>query len=247
MRRLIVATSVAALVGISWAGALTVYVNEAAYIAALDETVFEPFNTAPQGTVRQNRAVTLGNLTFRYDGSPDGGQGDPFSGQPLFRFLPEMNSVQFMGEVNADGTPSGLHHFDFFTPVNGFGGNFISSTSGARLTYNTLGQSIPISAYLPAPGTGFFGVVSPTPFSRVTFGVEATTDPSINKSSEVFSLDNVRYGRILPPAPPPPPPTQPVIEEPEPEPPAVPLPAPVLFLLTGLAGLFTFARKRRAA
>ncbi len=234
MRKSVAFTALMGLAGVATAAGLQVFTSQTAFIRELDKVETETFNSVRPGTVFANTVVDLGDLTFRYNGSPDGGRFDPFQGQPLFdvgNITP--GNIDFVGEVNADGTPSGLHFFDFDNAINGFGGTFTGATSGARLTLSAAGSTVPLSSFLPDPGTGFFGVVSDTPFSRVTFGVEATTNPTINRSSEVFRLDNLRFGTIDPP----------VVQAPAVTP--VPLPAGLLTLLSALGG-FALLRWRRA-
>jgi hypothetical protein len=92
-----------------------------------------------------------------------------------------------MGEVNADGSPSGLHLFSFPEPIFAFGGTFDGAVTGAFLTVTAANQTINLSSFLPNPGTGFFGLTSTQDFSEITFGTEKTT------GSEVFRLDDVAY------------------------------------------------------
>lgn len=232
MKGTVIVSAGAGLAGLVLAAGLTVFTEETAFIAALDIVEKNTFETAALGSVLENTIVDLGNLTFRYNGFPDGGQGDPFLGQPLFQDIGiGVLDIQFMGEVNADGSPSGLHFFDIDDPVYGFGGNFISATSGARLTLTAAGQTVRISDFLPGKGTGFFGFVSTTPFQTVEFGVEATTDPSIGKSSEVFRLDDITTGIFTDPPP-----------DPDPVPAPVPLPGGLASLVLGLAALGLWRR-----
>ncbi|MEP1935074.1 MAG: VPLPA-CTERM sorting domain-containing protein, partial [Roseibium sp.] len=157
----------------------------------------------------------FGTLGFSYLGRPDGGNGDPFMGQPLIQdngFI--NNSREFMGEVNADGTPSGIHTFSFPKPVFAFGADFGGALTGALLTVTAAGQTVKLSDYMPAPGTGFFGFTSTTDFAAISFGTEKSS------GSEVFRLDDVSYAsRVQQPLP------------------VVPLPASVWFLLFGAGSL----------
>ncbi|WP_205389117.1 hypothetical protein [Sulfitobacter sp. JL08] len=204
--------------------ALQVFTNKADFLAAAGpDAVTEDFSTAPLGTIFSGETPMLGTLRFSYEGGPDDGNGDPFNGQPLVKNNGDVNGTrEFMGEVNADGTPSGLHYFMFPEAMFAFGGDFDGAVTGSFLTVSAAGQTVNLSTYLPRPGTGFFGFTSSIPFESITFGSQKST------GSEVFRLDDVVY------APP----------EPEPEVSPVPLPASFWFLFAG-AGLFASMRKFR--
>lgn len=240
MRLYLAAIGSIGVAGAALAAGIQIFTEETALIDALDRAEIETFNDVVPGSVLAGGTVDLEHITFRYDGSPDGGQGDPFQGQPLFEQISANPlDIQFFGEVNTDGTPSGLHYFDFDEPTAGFGGTFIGATTGANLTVYTntatgLGsQSNPLrlSDYMNDDGTGFFGFTSSQPFSTITFGVEATTDPSNTKSSEVFRLDDIVYQAPLPDAPAP-----------------VPLP-PTMYMLMAAFGVLAWRGRhnRRAA
>ena len=239
MKLYLAAMGAIGVAGAALAAGIQIFTEETALIDALDRAAIETFNDVVPGSVLAGGTVDLEHITFRYDGSPDGGQGDPFLGQPLFEQVSANPlDIQFFGEVNADGTPSGLHFFDFDEPTTGFGGTFIGATTGANLTIFTdtatgLGsQSNPIklSDFLNDEGTGFFGFTSSVPFSTVAFGVEATTDPNNDKSSEVFRLDDVVYQAPVPDTLAP-----------------VPLPPSMYMLLASFGFLVWRGRRNRAA
>ena len=102
-----VAVLVLAPFGVS--AALEVFTDRTAFLAAAGPTAYtEDFSTAPLGTVGSGETPTFGTLLFSYLGSPDTGNGDPYEGQPLIQDPGDVNkSREFMGEVNADGAPSG--------------------------------------------------------------------------------------------------------------------------------------------
>ena len=212
--------------GIALAAGLTVFTDASDYLAALDQTVVENFDGAPIGTVASGTVVDLGNLTFSYEGQPDGGPNDIFDGQPLFQYVNNGLDIQFMGEVNFDGTPSGEHYFQFAEPIYGFGGVFIGASSGSGLTLaigsstsNILPGAVSFQDTLGGDGTGFLGVVSSTPFTTVAFGVEGND----GKSSEVFRIDEITYGTVS----------------------TVPLPAAAWSLIAAMGGIFALGRTRR--
>lgn len=245
MRKVAFFSGIALATGASLAGAITVFTDEAEFINTLVDPVIETFDQVDPGTVQSGETVDLSFSTFRYEGEPDSGNNDPFEGQPLFQIV-DFNplNVEFMGEVNADGTPSGLHFFDFVSDVTAFGGTFTNATGGARLTVTPLdlnGNSIvsaPLrlsdvlgipgtsSSVFSNPGSGFFGFSTDTPFSSVQFGVEAAANDPNDFSSEVFRLDNVIANPL---------PAQDLAP--------VPLPSSIMFMLAGLAGLGFWRRR----
>ena len=198
--------------------ALLIFTDKDAFLLAAGPTAYtEDFSTAPLGTVQSGETPQFGTLDFHYLGSPDGGLGDPFLGQPLIQDFGNINgSREFMGEVNADGSPSGIHYFGFPEPVFAFGGSFGGAVTGAFLTVTAAGQTVNLSSFLPNPGTGFFGLTSTEDFGIISFGTEKPT------GSEVFRLDDVVYAtRIETPVAP------------------VPLPASFYFLLAAAGALLT--------
>ncbi len=212
-----VAVLVLAPYGVS--AALEVFTDRNAFLAIAGPTAYtEDFSTATPGTVRSGETPTFGTLLFSYEGSPDGGNGDAFDGQPLIQDPGDVNrSREFMGEVNVDGTPSGIHTFSFPDPVFAFGGSFSGAITGAKLTAIAAGETVKLSDYLSGRGTGFFGITSSAEFGSVSFGAEESS------GSEVFRLDDVVYATR--------------IEEIEESAPVVPLPASFWFLLAGAGAL----------
>lgn len=223
--RTIYTTGIVCCAGFAVAASLSVFTDPSDYINALDSVETETFADAPIGTVLEGTVVDLGDLTFSYIGSPDGGPNDIFDGQPLFQFVDNTLDVQFMGEVNVDGSPSGLHFFEFSEPVYGFSGDFIGASSGSGLTLSvsdkpqTAGtQSISFLNTLGGDGTGFLGIVSVDPFTTVAFGTEGNN----GKSSEVFRINEITYGQVG----------------------TVPLPSAAIFLLTMIAAFPLLAKFR---
>ena len=205
--------------------AFAVFTGEPLFLKAVGPTVStEDFQSAKPGTVMSGETPTFGTLGFSYKGGPDSGANDPTDGQPLIRDSGVVNGTrEFVGEVNADGSPSGIHTFSFPGPVYSFGGHFNSTLSGAKLTISAAGKTIKFSKFLSGDGSGFLGFGSSTAFNSVSFGTELPASPSMPQvmarfrcslaeapslsvpgqttspcantvaSSEVFSLDNVVY------------------------------------------------------
>jgi hypothetical protein len=203
--------------------AFAVFTGEPLFLKAVAPTVFtEDFQSAKPGTVMSGETPTFGTLGFSYKGGPDDSANDPTDGQPLIRDSGVVNGTrEFVGEVNADGSPSGIHTFSFPYLAYSFGGHFNSTLSGAKLTISAAGKTIKFSKYLSGDGSGFLGFSSPTAFNSVSFGTEVPASPSMRQvmdrlrcslaeapslatpgqttspcantvaSSEVFSLDDV--------------------------------------------------------
>jgi hypothetical protein len=209
--------------------AFEVFTGESLFLKAVGPTApdTEDFESAKPGTVMSGETPTFGTLGFSYSGGPDDSANDPTDGQPLIRDSGVVNGTrEFVGEVNADGSPSGIHTFSFPYPVNSFGALFNSTLTGAKLTISAAGKTIKFSKFLSGDGSGFLGFTSSTAFGWVSFGTEIpasaslrqvsdrfrcslaeapslsvpgqTTSPCANTvaSSEVFSLDNVVYSTM---------------------------------------------------
>lgn len=197
-----------------WATALqastvTAYTDKSDFLAAVDgEIEIEDFSTVSPGTLPGGNTITLlGSIGFSYEGSPDGDQ-------PLIGNNPSIpGSREFMGEINADGIPSGTHTFYFPYEVYAFGADFYRALTTAGLTLTVLEHSFNFFELLDEPGTGFVGFVSDTPISYFTL------DTARNDRSEVFWMDNVLFSPAV-----------------------IPLPAGLWLLLVGLGALVGLRR-----
>lgn len=167
------------------AHAQTVYTNRAQFEAALNRFQTETF-TAPNHDYR-NTPAAFPFLTATASGFVGGCSISD-------------NRLQIW-TIASDSTPQPTLNFP--TPINAFGGDFIDGASGAGMAISLGGKSFQSSSYLPASGTGFFGVISSTPFQSVSF--RANHQPY--RWSEIpswgtffhFGLDNVSFRTVAKP------------------------------------------------
>ena len=197
-----------ALASHSEAATITVYTDRSLWEATVGTFSTEDFSgIADTGKLSANVEHTLGLLTFSYTGAPG------FSG-------PAVTSNHFEGDPEQGGgtTSTGPHIFEFPYSVLAWGADFTEASTGALLDITMAGVTIALVDYLPAPGTGFFGIISDTPFNQVSLA--AAGGPRFD---EIFIMDNVSFG-----------------EQAE-----TPVPEPASLLLFGTGALVVSARMRR--
>ena len=190
------------------AATITVYTDRSSWEATVGTFSTEDFSgVADTGELAANVEHTLGLLTFSYTGGPDFGR-------------PAVTSNYFEGDpAQVSGTASaGPHVFEFPYSVLAWGADFTNASTGALLDITMAGETIALVDYLPNPGTGFFGIISDTPFSQII--ISASTGLPFD---EIFLLDNVSFG-----------------EQAE-----TPVPEPASLLLFGTGALVVSARMRR--
>jgi hypothetical protein len=178
----------------STARAQTIYTNRAAFEAALIRSQTETF-TAPDRNYG-NAYATFDYLTVY--------------APPSGHFSITNNRLNL--GASTVRTP---HHasLTFPAPVNAFGGDFTNAGNRGGIVITIGGKEYPSAGILPANGTRFFGIISPTPFMFMTF--RAADSGISTRSAETddmrptypyvqFSLDNVSFrtatpqpGRIL--------------------------------------------------
>jgi hypothetical protein len=189
-----------------------VYTDRSSWEAAVATFSTEDFGgVADTGELAADVEHTLGLLTFSYTGAPNVGR-------------PAVTSNHFDADptqaVDGGGTNSpGPHVFDLPYSVPAWGADFDNASTGALLDITMAGETIALIDYLPSPGTGFFGVISDTAFSRIIIsaGTERVT------ADELFSMDNVSFGGQA----------------------ETPVPEPTSLLLFGTGALVVAARMRR--
>ena len=197
-----------ALASHSEAAIITVYTDRSSWEATVGTFSTEDFGgVADTGELAANVEHTLGLLTFSYTGGPDLGRpavtSNHFEGEP----------AQFTGPVTA-----GPHVFELPYSVLAWGADFTDASTGALLEITMAGETIALVDHLPNPGTGFFGIISDTPFRQII--ISAGTGLNFD---EIFLLDNVSFG-----------------EQAE-----TPVPEPAAMLLFGTGALVVSARMRR--
>lgn len=198
-----------ALASHSEAATITVYTDRSLWEATVGTFSTENFGgVADTGGLAGGVEHTLGLLTFSYTGTPD-------------VFGPAVTSNHFEGDpAQGGGGPfsAGPHIFEFPYSVLAWGADFTEASTGALLDITMAGVTIALVDYLPAPGTGFFGIISDTAFNQVSLA--AAGGPRFD---EIFIMDNVSFGEQA----------------------ATPVPEPTSLLLFGTGALVVSARMRR--
>ena len=161
--------------------AVTVYTNEAAWLAATSGTVFsENFESSPLGLLAVG-TTDIGSFDITITSNAEQ--------QIEIADAGSINgSRQFNGDVDADSTLSVDFSNFSASPLYAFAGEWNSTTSGDRLTVDINGQVIQFDNYLGVIGSGFLGFTDTDGFTNLTFGTEGTTT-----FGEYFSLDNVQF------------------------------------------------------
>lgn len=229
--------------------AVVEYLNFADYSAAnsalgLDLTV-ESFETVASDTSFQSSDVTVGDLTFSTD-SASGGVfntiqtlpfGDVGDSATVLKNRVFADSNYLLAGVRAagEGTPpaSADESFTilFSEAVNSFSAFFggLNNALGTQfirrtaLIVNGEQYDLPTSASSDGQNNGqrtFYGLISDTPFTSVTFQALRLTDG--------FGVDDIRYGSLSEPAP-------------------IPVPASLPLALSALAAFGILRVRRRAS
>ena len=191
----------------SEAATITFYTDRSSWETAVGTFSTEDFSLVPDtGVLAANVEHPLGLLTFSYTGAP-------FQGRPA------VTSSQFLGDPDSGGPRfPGPHVFEFPYSVLAWGADFTDASTGATLDITVAGETIALVDYLPDPGTGFFGIISDTPFSQIIIAASPGVTPD-----EIFTMDNVSFGEQA----------------------ATPVPEPTSLLLFGTGALGVLARTLR--
>ena len=160
-----------------------IYTTEASWLAALGAATVntENFGSSPLGDLAAGTTdIGLFNITIN--------AADPLT---MIQDSGVVNGTrEYLGRLCDLSGFCGLTamSFGFDSPLIGFAGDWVSTTTGDRLTMLVNGATIKFSDYLTGVGTGFLGVVDSAGFSQITFGLEGV----VTASAEVFQLDNAR-------------------------------------------------------
>lgn len=161
--------------------AVTVYTNEAAWLAATSGSIStENFESSPLGALSAG-TTDIGSFDITIDNNNEG-QIAIVNGGSI------NGSRQFNGDVDTDSTLSVDFSNFSASPLYAFAGEWASTTSGDLLTVNINGQVVQFDNYLAGTGNGFLGFIDTDGFTSMTFGTEGTT-----AFGEFFSLDNVQF------------------------------------------------------
>ena len=162
----ITALAAAGFVAADARATLTAFTNRAAFEAAAGGVgITETFSV--------NRTFVVGDnlyngVNYRITGTSVGG-----------------NSISG-GILNGDEFTNTSIDYVFPTSVKGFGADYSGANTSSGLFFTINGETISLASALPNPGTGFFGVVSSSPFTTVD--VNGGASPN-----EIYSLDNLEF------------------------------------------------------
>ena len=124
-------------------------------------------------------------LTVTIDANPEG-----------YTFIGSETGDRFMQvrlctpSSTSCGSGTNLLSFTFSQPVNGFIADWDSPATAGGLNFTVSGVTTSFKSQFTGTSGGVLGVVSPTPFDTVTFGLD---DPS---SLESFRVDDIAVGIV---------------------------------------------------
>jgi len=161
--------------------AVTVYTNEAAWLAATSGSItVEDFESSPLGLLAPGTTnigsfdISIANNADNVVAIADGGSVN--------------GSREFQGFVASTSNLS-IDFSNFSaSPLYAFAGEWFSTTTGNLLTMNINGTTIKFDDYLSGVGSGFLGFVDTNAFTNINFGTEGTTS-----FGEFFSLDDAQF------------------------------------------------------
>jgi hypothetical protein len=184
MRAAWIAIACATLGAASSAGAaIASYTDAAAFSAAAGPLKLETFNDVVGEPDFRTLPLTVGDLTFQGFGDDQAGRN--YIDQPhTLEDVYDVDGTAILNGVTWVESESGFT-ISFAHAVTAFGGTFAAWNDGfLRGGMNVLGQLV-TPPLTKGNQVRFFGVVSDTPFTQLTF--EAVT------FSDGFGLDNVLY------------------------------------------------------
>ena len=161
--------------------AVTVYTNEAAWLAATSGSItVENFESSPLGLLASG-TTNIGSFDISIANNADNAVAIANGGS--------VNGTrEFQGFVASTSNLS-IDFLNFSSsPLYAFAGEWFSTTTGNLLTMNINGTIIKFSDYLSGVGTGFLGFVDTNAFTNINFGTEGTTS-----FGEFFSLDDAQF------------------------------------------------------
>ena len=191
-------TSLAALAGVAVAAAsasavITVFNDEATYLAAAGPLVFEDFNTATPGVLNAGVVTPAGTVTVEHIGS----DGNSFieTGAGANGIDGSMHLDIFIGPEFAGIFPAELFRINLPNPVTAASfelADFFSAGSsegadvfaGSDFVLNTRAEGLAGTNGIVPPT--FIGFTSDTPFDSILFGSDLGF-------GEAFGIDNLTY------------------------------------------------------
>ena len=212
MKRFLMAIGAVALLncGAAWSSVVA-YTTKSSFDAAAGTTAIQTFNSFTADTFFAPTPVVLPGFTLSAT-SVSINNGNKID-VPPFEFPASIDgSTAVFGFVGSGITVT----FTFTTPILSFGAGFDDLNTPGTTTISAAGQTLTPPMTVSGQMT-FYGFVSTTPFTTVTFANNATTDG--------FYMDNLQFG-LAPVA-------------------AVPEPEETLLIAAGFLAALSFGRRRR--
>lgn len=229
MRHFFGALTIGWLFAVTASASIMTFDTLAEFEGAAGPTMVEDFDGVPGERNFTNRSVQIGDLTLFTDlNSTDDLAsfnrvliGPGYNDLDDFQRAASKNSIDRTSNFAHVGIrPGDVFTISFNQPMYSFGGSLKGlNDSIFRTRISVLGQNF-VPAITDGPKLQFFGIVSETPFSSISF-----RGPERNG----FGLDNLRYSSLEPPSA------------------DIPVPASLPLLATGLLLVGAFRRKRNAA
>jgi hypothetical protein len=196
MIKLVVTTSALALVSVSAPSlAQTTYTNRASFNAAAGSIAAADFNGYAIDTEFRTSAVDVGPFSLIGSGNRQDDRNIIDAAAGIFGDYFSLNGTSYvLGQVGgfANGTSSFELLFD--TPTFAFGADFKDLNDLPGITQITINAV----SYVPGVNADFFGYVSTTAFSSVSF---SSTNPNGPHSIDNFGFDNVAFSNAAVPEP----------------------------------------------
>lgn len=157
--------------------------NQSSFQAAAGATISEDFNTFTTEAFFNDAPLDVGDFTLSVTEPATSEGRNGISQTPLFPEFeldgtPQVNTLIF-------GDSGSSFQIQFDQPITAFGADF-GGISDDRITQLTFGTEV---IDVPERDPGFFGIVTDTPFSLLSF------QPG-DGQNDGFSLDNIEYAPV---------------------------------------------------
>lgn len=199
------------------AATITTYTDRASFAAAAGTTATETFNSYVNDVSFGASSISVGPMTL--SASLASGSANLIDVPPFTTNEANVDGTPSLNVLTLNGTTPGTMTITFSSPITAFGADFSQFNDEIPRTQIVIDLVSTLSPPTTTGQTSFFGFVSDTAFTTVTFVAAFDAD--------AFGIDNVTYSTAT--------------TAPTPE------PATLALLGAGLAGLGALRRKRKAA